>query len=146
MKTDIFQKYSYIINTESYQSQKNYIQHGKTSVFDHAVNVASLCQEYLEKKNIECDDLVIAALLHDYFLYDWHDKKQYPRKGLHGFTHAKDAANNAIRDFNISKKSARYIRCHMFPMNLFTGFPNSKFAWVLWHFDNVATFKEVANK
>jgi uncharacterized protein len=70
--------------------------------------------------------MVKVALLHDYFLYDWHDKN-HPK--LHGFRHATIAANNAMRDFGLTKKEYRAIRTHMFPLNL--RLPTSREAFIL---------------
>ena len=51
-----------------------------------------------QKWKLNCDkgSLVRGALLHDYFLYDWHQPhKEY---GLHGFTHPSTALRNAVQD------------------------------------------------
>ncbi|MCI6216072.1 MAG: hypothetical protein MR659_03160 [Mollicutes bacterium] len=59
--------------------------------------------------NIKCDikSLVRGALLHDYFLYDWHDKKN--RLPHHAYKHPLYALKNAKKDFDISKTEANII-------------------------------------
>ena len=103
------------------QQMKNFTQHGTTTVFEHCVSVAKfslLMAHYLEKKfRIKCDrdSLVRAALLHDYFLYDWHDKT-IPGHNIHGFTHPRTACNNADRDFGLNEVEKDIISKHMFPL------------------------------
>lgn len=62
--------------------------------------------------------LIRGAMLHDYFLYDWHDEEHCGLSRLHGFRHARIAYNNASSDFEISRKSGDIILKHMFPLNL----------------------------
>lgn len=57
---------------------------------------------------------VRGALLHDYFLYDWHQPhKEY---GLHGFTHPSTALRNAVQDFDLNAVERNIIARHMFPL------------------------------
>ncbi len=100
---------------------KTFTQHGKTTVFEHCVSVAKfslLMAYYLEEKfniKVDRDSLVRAALLHDYFLYDWHDKT-IPGHNIHGFTHPRTAMLNADRDFGLNKIEKDIISKHMFPL------------------------------
>ena len=55
------------------------------------------------------------ALLHDYFLYDWHVPSETHRG--HGFTHARTALHNASRDFTLDAVERDVIERHMFPLN-----------------------------
>lgn len=59
-------------------------------------------------------DLIRGALLHDYFLYDWHIPD--PTHRLHGFRHPGRALENAQRDFVLSDIERDIIRKHMFPL------------------------------
>ena len=67
--------------------EKNAIQHGLTTVYEHSVGVAGASLKLAEFFHLKVNEkaLIRGALLHDYFLYDWHIK----RKGhhFHGFTH-----------------------------------------------------------
>ena len=105
------------------QQMKNYIQHGTTTVFEHCVSVAKfslLMAHYLEKTlriKVDRDSLVRAALLHDYFLYDWHDKT-VPGHNIHGFTHPGTACRNADRDFGLNEVEKDIISKHMFPLTI----------------------------
>ena len=100
---------------------KNFTQHGTTTVFEHCVSVAKfslLMAYYLERTlriKVDRDSLVRAALLHDYFLYDWHDKT-VPGHNIHGFTHPRTAMLNADRDFGLNEVEKDIISKHMFPL------------------------------
>ena len=101
---------------------KKYMQHGKTSVYRHSINVAYesyKAAKKLTKIGIQMDEteLIRGALLHDYFLYDWHVKS--PNRPLHGFFHPGRALKNAERDFKLTDKERDIIRKHMFPMTLY---------------------------
>lgn len=99
---------------------KQFIQHGNTSVFNHCVAVAKfslLIAKFLEKRfhiKIDHKSLVRGALLHDYFLYDWHDP--VPANKIHGFTHPGIAWRNASRDFTMNRIEENIIRRHMYPL------------------------------
>lgn len=107
----------HILNSDCTQQQKQYIQHGSVNVYAHCINVAYvslLLTEYLHL-NVNQSALVRGALLHDFFLYDWHIAEKSNR--WHGFTHAKVALENAMREFELTDKEKDIIEKHMFPMN-----------------------------
>ena len=54
-------------------------------------------------------------MLHDYFLYDWHDWDNGEHR-LHGFTHGNTAVRNAVRDFRLNHVERDSIANHMFPL------------------------------
>jgi len=93
-----------------------YIQHGITSVYRHSIAVAYyslfLAKKYKLKVNQE--NLVRGALLHDYFLYDWHEKDK--THNLHGFRHPYTALRNANRDVKLNDVEQDIIKKHMFPL------------------------------
>jgi uncharacterized protein len=103
-------------NHERYLKLKDYIQHGNTSVFEHSVRVAYYSIRTAELLGIMCskEELIRGALLHDYFLYDWHDKDGEHR--LHGFRHPYSALRNAESDFELSSREKNIILRHMFPL------------------------------
>lgn len=107
-----------ILFSAGMQSEKQFLQHGTVSVFAHSVAVACLCLAIAEHLNLSVDTraLVRGALLHDYFLYDWHVPD--PGHRLHGFTHARRALRNAERDFSLGDIEKDMIATHMFPLNL----------------------------
>ena len=79
--------------------EKNAIQHGSTTVYEHSLGVAGASLKLAEFFHLKVNEkaLIRGALLHDYFLYDWHIK----RKGhhFHGFTHPATALRNAEKEY-----------------------------------------------
>ena len=119
-----------ILDDERFEKEKDFIQHGDTTTHHHSLAVAyvSVYLALRSRRRLDMRSIVRGALLHDYFLYDWHEKNQY--HNLHGYTHAKRSLRNAKRDFNINEKEAEIIYCHMFPLNL-TRPPKSKEAQIV---------------
>lgn len=97
---------------------RKFRQHGNVSVYDHSVGVAALSLRLARGLRLKIDEsaLVRGALLHDYFLYDWHVPD--PDRPLHGFYHPKAALQNARQDFTLNRKEEDIIRRHMFPLTL----------------------------
>ena len=58
--------------------------------------------------------LLTGALLHDFYLYDWHEKSTWHR--WHGFSHPSRAWENARRHFPMGAKEENIIRSHMWPL------------------------------
>lgn len=115
----LVQKYGRdILESDGMLSEKKYIHHGSFTVYDHSVSVAVFCLYIAAALKIKYDRraLVRGALLHDYFLYDWHIPDS--ERGLHGFTHARCAAENASRDFELDDIQRNMIAAHMFPLGL----------------------------
>ena len=129
---EIFAMGKDIIMSSEAQRMKQFTQHGTTSVFEHTVAVAKfslLIAMGLEALGVKFDhrSLVRGALLHDYFLYDWHEKNEY--HNLHGFTHPSRAHNNAVRDFELNNIEKDIIKKHMFPLTIIP--PKKKESWIV---------------
>ncbi|MDD3279293.1 MAG: HD domain-containing protein [Lachnospiraceae bacterium] len=104
------------ISEESVFSQtEQYIQHGVTTVYQHSLAVAYYSCWLAEHFHIQVQkkEMIRGALLHDYFLYDWHDKCG---RHFHGFTHPGCALRNASRDFRLTLREKDIIKKHMFPL------------------------------
>ncbi len=133
-----------IIYNATYKTQKNYMQHGKTSVLEHEMNVAIYALKMANTFHINVDErtLIRGSLLHDYFLYDWHIDDKSHR--LHGFSHAKTALANASNDFDLNKVEKNMISCHMFPLNL--RIPRYKESIILCLADKIVATKETIHR
>lgn len=107
---------SYCVKNGRFLQEKKFLQHGNVSVHRHSINVAILSLDIANKYNfrIDCDSLVRGALLHDYFLYDWHTHEGFPCS--HGFVHPFIALKNAENDFVLSQCEKDIIVHHMFPL------------------------------
>ncbi len=103
------------MGTSRFAETRNFIQHGHTSVYTHCISVAYTSCMIAARFNLKVDipKLVRGALLHDYFLYDWHNARSLL---LHGFTHPKRALVNACEEFRLSPLECNIISRHMFPL------------------------------
>lgn len=96
---------------------RSFIQHGTMSVHAHVISVAhaSLAMAgRLERLGVRIDraSLIRGALLHDYFLYDWHDPD--PSHRLHGFTHPFAALARAEEDFeDLTARAQHHLPSHV---------------------------------
>ncbi len=116
---------------------KEFVQHGKVSTYDHCLAVSKM--SYLLGRHFKVDhrSLVKGSFLHDYFLYDWHEKVGTH----HGKMHPHRALINAERDFGLTEKEKGIIRCHMWPLTL-KSVPDSKEAAIVCFADKVVSLKE----
>jgi uncharacterized protein len=140
-KNELIRYANDILTSKNMQITKNHIQHGETSVFEHSVAVAVKCLSIADRFDIDVDrqSLIRGALLHDYFLYDWHTSPKEHRP--HGFTHARTALKNARRDFSVNMLEAEMIYCHMFPMNILR-LPMHRESMILCIADKIVSTKE----
>ena len=106
-----------ILKSPGMQIAKENMQHGSVSVFEHSVCVALVCLWLVHRLHLKVNQraLVRGALLHDYFLYDWH-ANDGGRHRMHGFTHGGTAMRNAVRDFHLNRVERDSIENHMFPL------------------------------
>lgn len=150
MRTKVFEKpeillWRYgkdILHSDAMQMSQSYRQHGTVSVYEHSADTAKLCLRLARatRLRIDVEAMTRGALLHDYFLYDWHEKDV--SHAWHGFTHAKTAAKNAERDFSIGEIERDMIEHHMFPLNIRP--PKFREAWILCCADKMCSVYEVA--
>lgn len=109
--------------------EKEFYQHGNTTVYEHSVRVAavSLLLARWLRLRFRKQELIRGALLHDYFLYDWHKTKT--GHGLHGFTHPKTALKRAREDYLLNRVEENIILRHMFPLVPIP--PACREAWII---------------
>lgn len=122
---------------------REFVQHGDVSVYEHVVAVAvESCRmaDALACHGIAVDrpSLVRGALLHDYFLYDWHDPEPWHR--LHGFRHPFFALRNAEADFALGERERNIIVRHMFPLVPVP--PTCREAWIVCGADKLVALRE----
>ena len=108
-----------IVSNNTVKRMHNYRQHCNTSWFEHCKNVAYFSYLICKKLNLDYVSISRAAMVHDLFLYDWREKKEYiNRKGLHAFTHPKCALDNALKLFDLNDKEQDIILKHMWPLTI----------------------------
>ncbi len=129
-----------ILASHGMQLERGFYQHGSVSVYDHSFAVAVMCVRLSRFLRIRTDlrALVRGALLHDYFLYDWHIPDESHR--LHAFTHPRRALINAGRDFGVDGIQKNMILSHMFPLS--TTLPRCRESMFLCAADKICTVRE----
>lgn len=132
-----------ILPDQGMKASRSCIQHGTISVFTHCVMVSRYSLGFAKALHLKIDErsLVRGALLHDYFLYDWHLVKKEEIGGLHGFVHPVIAAKNAKKQFELSDKEYNVILCHMWPLTL-TRIPKSREGWIVTLVDKYCSLLE----
>ncbi len=131
-----------ILQSRNFRRMKEHIQHGNVTVNDHVLNVARHSIALSEKLHIPCSkrELIRGALLHDYFLYDWHiPDKEHPHK-LHGFYHPGKALMNASREYELTEREKNIIKRHMWPLTLIP--PCCREAWIVTTADKWCSLME----
>ncbi len=137
-----------ILCCDMVQEMKKYPQHGKTNALCHMVSVAWEAYQIALKLNhrfsfrMDFESLIRGALLHDLFLYDWHD----PNNGhkLHGFTHPYSALKNAQKIFFLNEKEKNIIVRHMFPFTPIP--PKYRESLIVSIADKICSSRETINR
>tara|TARA_Y100000588_G_C13802290_1_gene731372 strand:- start:48 stop:521 length:474 start_codon:yes stop_codon:yes gene_type:complete len=119
------------------------LRHHKKDIYHHVVRVSYL--SYVIAKRLKLDSVAAArgGLLHDFFVYDWRHEGSIKKKKLfekHGFTHAKEALDNAQTHFNLTPKEKDIIIKHMFPLNPTP--PKYAESWLVTLVDKYVTTQE----
>lgn len=123
---------------------KKYNHHSQTSCYQHCVHVAYYCYKIAKILNWDAKALMKGGLLHDLFLYDWHDYTPGENERLHGFEHPNKALYNAHKYFKLTRKEGDIIVKHMFPLTL--TLPSYKESYVIVLVDKYVTSCEVLDR
>ena len=120
-----------IESNDAVQDMRKYNQHGNVSTYEHCKNVAKLSYDInkLLSLNANLDVLLTGAMLHGFYLYDWHHEDGGKHR-LHGFKHARIARDNAKKHFNIDIRTSHVIYSHMWPLNP-GRMPRTREAWIV---------------
>ena len=132
-----------ILCSPNFRRSAAFCQHGRISVRSHSLMVAECSLQIRQKLlllGIECREreLVRGALLHDYFLYDWHVKDKTHR--LHGFFHPGTALANAQKEYVLSEREKNIILRHMWPLTPCP--PACREAWIVTAADKYCSLRE----
>ena len=122
---------------------REFIQHGDVTVYAHVTSVARASLSFAERLDrvgvsVDRASLLRGALLHDYFLYDWHDPD--PSHRLHGFRHPFFALARAEEDFELTPRERNIIARHMFPLVPVP--PTCREAWIVCMADKWCALRE----
>lgn len=131
-----------ILKSKEFQKRKKYPHHEDKSVYDHSLEVAYKSYIYAKKHNLNCKDISIGGLLHDFYYKPWQNsgiKKSFFK--MHGFVHAKEALENSLKHFPnlVNDRVANIILRHMFPLNIIP--PKYKESWVVTMVDKFCSLE-----
>lgn len=112
-----------ILRNSEFQRRRTFLHH-QDSVYEHSLRVAWTAYKMAKKiqkyKKINIQNVVIGALLHDFYLKPWRENKNHIPWKMHGFTHGKIASNNAYQFFPnlMNQRIENAIKRHMFPLTV----------------------------
>lgn len=131
-----------ILESENFKNTRKHIQHGNMTVHEHCLNVAktSLVIERILPIKVNKRDLIRGALLHDYFLYDWHISDEVQSHKWHGFFHPGRALRNAKLEYELTNTQEDIIKKHMWPLTLVP--PMCREAWIVTCADKYCSLME----
>lgn len=138
-----------------FQETRGFVHHGgENSVYDHSVATAYTAYSLAHSFGLSPADIhsvTRAALLHDFFGYDWHGDwfKGYLGQfsgwqrlcHMHAFVHGDIAAERAHRHFGLTARQRNAIESHMFP--LAPALPRSREAWIVTLADKIVATREM---
>ena len=132
-----------ILDSENMKREKRFIQHANVSTYDHSISVAtmSLTLATIFRVKVDKVSLVRGALLHDFFLYDWHDKTAMPK--AHAYLLPLIAFDNAKKEFKLNAIEKNIIQAHMFPLSIVM--PKYKESWIVTMADKICAANEVTS-
>lgn len=88
--------------------------HGAISTLQHCKIVAYYNFIICKKLGLDARSAARGGMLHDFFLYDWHEQAE--PKGHHAFEHPRIALANARMYFELNEVEEDIIRTHMWPI------------------------------
>ena len=132
-----------ILASDNMKREKRFIQHANVSTYEHSIGVAtmSLTLAAIFRVRVDKVSLVRGALLHDFFLYDWHDKTAMPK--AHAYLHPLIAFDNAKKEFRLNAIEKNIIQAHMFPLSIVM--PKYKESWIVVMADKICAMNEIVS-
>lgn len=139
-KSNLEKIYNELLNDPRIKKMQDIPMHRGSNCYIHSFKVAKRAiKRGMRHRNINLQSMLIASILHDYYLYDWRTDKKM--KKHHGKNHPFLAAENAKKDFNINEDVEHIIKSHMWPIN-FKTFPTTKEARIVGLTDTHIAFIE----
>lgn len=144
-----------ILRDPLFLETRSFVHHGgENSVYDHSLATAKVAFSLAHRFGLTDDQVrsvTRAALLHDFFGYDWHGDwfKGYLRqfsgwqrfRHMHAFVHGDIVADRAHAHFGLSQRQRDAIASHMFPLCF--SVPRSTEAWIVTLADKIVASREV---
>ncbi len=124
-----------ILENENFLSMRDYLHHGNINCLQHTLQVAARAYYMTRiRPGIDVISTVRAALLHDFYLYDWHTDSP----GLHGLKHPTIALANAQKLFTLNEIERDAIKRHMWPLTPFP--PRFRESYIVTFADKLVTW------
>lgn len=123
---------------------KDYPHHGTTSCYQHCLNVAYYNYRICTFLGLDAKSASRAGMVHDLFLYDWHEHAARTGNHFHGLSHPKAALRNAKKYFVINDLEEEIILKHMWPLTVIP--PLRKEAFVICFTDKYCGAFETADR
>ena len=120
------------------------IQHGNTTTFKHCLDVSYFTYRVCKAYGLDYRSAARGALLHDFFLYDWHGYERKTGNYFHGFTHPRVALHNANHYFDLNEIEQDIIVKHMWPLTVVP--PKYKEGYVVMYADKHCGFVETTRR
>ncbi|SDY44658.1 HD domain-containing protein [Tindallia californiensis] len=136
-----------ILSNDTFKTLDSFVHHRHISILEHSIHVAFRSYLLAKKLSIDPSSTARGALLHDFYLYDWHQRNPESKTGiqLHGFKHPKVALNNAKHHFDINAVEADIIEKHMWPLTIHK-LPRYKASLLVLWVDKYCSFREITHQ
>lgn len=129
-----------VLQSPVVQRMNEYIQHGTTTTLKHCLSVSYASYKICKSYGLDYRSAARGGLLHDLFLYDWHEHAKNTGNHFHGFTHPRVALHNANHYFCLNKKEQDIIVKHMWPLTVIP--PKTAEGYVVMYADKYCSFLE----
>ena len=108
-----------ILANAEYRKLRNFYHHN-TTIYEHLQYVSYISYRMAKALGLDYRSATRGALLHDFFLYDWHthDEPDLPKNKNHGLAHPHIALRNARKHFKLNRIEEDIIVKHMWPFTL----------------------------
>ena len=118
---------------------QDFDQHAHTCCLDHSMFVSYVSFTISRKLGFDAVSAARGGLLHDLFLYDWHDRYSHCRPHL--YAHPKEALKNASSITELNEIEKDCILKHMWPLTV--NMPKYKESFVVNVSDKLCAMAEV---
>lgn len=120
---------------------KEHIQHKNKSRYYHCLRVSYYTYYFCKKFGLDYVSAARGAMLHDFYYYDWRDKKVEGQKKFHAFRHPHIALNNAEDIFELNDIEKDIIVKHMWPLTVLL--PSYKESYIVTLVDKYCATNEI---
>ena len=130
-----------LLKNENVCKTKELIQHGSTTCYQHQLSVSYYTYKICKALKLNAYEAARGAMLHDMFLYEWHNLKG-KKKLCHPYNHPKVALENCRKFFPLTRIEEDIILNHMWPLT-FTRLPRYAETFVVTIVDKLCCISEL---